>query len=106
MYHPELAKTNVSSIGNPRMDKDHTSLEISIAEMDQQLSRYFNYINTIETLAQKLKVESTTNAMDGKAVPPTLPPSDHCGKLEFQNGVFNGLNNRLESVIEYLQRVI
>lgn len=98
----------VNSIaGNVQAPKESTSLEISIGEMDNQLSRFFNGMNTLDVLAHRLRTpELTPMATDGK-VPQASPiPSDHCGKLEYQNGIFNSLNNRLESVIEYLQKTI
>lgn len=87
----------------PKMEKDPTSLDISLTEMDNQLSRFYNGLNRLDTLSNKLKLTPPAPSDKNENSP---MPSDHCGKFEYQNGIFNGLNNQFEALIETLSRII
>ena len=87
----------------PTMDKEPTSLDISLTEMDNQLSRFYNTLNRLDALSERLK--KAPSALQDESKTPG-PPPDHCGKFEYQNSVFNGLNNQFEALIETLSRII
>lgn len=107
MLHHNLHSAGQVLPSTAQMDKDPSSLDICLGEMDNQVSRFYNATNRLERLAEKLKApDQLPNKIQGPEAPPQNIPQDHCGKFDFQNGTFNHLNSRLEMLVEYLSKAI
>jgi hypothetical protein len=84
--------------------QEDSALDICLNQMDEQLSMFYNRMNTLEQLAERLKAnDAPTN---GNPVPQPAKPSDHCGIFAYHLDTFNHLNIRLEAIVSYLQRAI
>ncbi len=109
MHYPSSNAALAQSYSVPpppiNMDKPATSLDISLNQMDEQLSRFYNYMNELDRLAEVLKANDQGMKTDGPS-PIPAPPKDHCGKLSHYLDTFNHLNNRLEATVGYLGRAI
>lgn len=106
MQHHNLHTAGQVLPSTAQMDKDPSSLEICLGEMDNQLSRFYNVTNRLERLAEKLKAPDSPKLEKGPEPTPPSIPQDHCGKFDYQNRAFNHFNDRLEFIVDYLQKAI
>lgn len=105
MQHHTFASTGQMIAKETQLQKQPSDLDMLLGEMDNQLSRFFNAKNRLEQLAQRLKSPELPDKITTDQPPPPVP-MDHCGKFYFHNGTFNRLNNELESIVEYLQKIV
>jgi hypothetical protein len=80
------------------------SFAVLLGELDNQLSRYYNGLNNLDNLAEKLKSSTPVKSDIAQNQPPL--PGDHLGRLDSLIGVFNHLNNRIEGTNGYLANII
>lgn len=96
-------KDHISSLANESKGKG-PALSNLLGELDGQLSRFYNGMNTLDRLADLLKVTSATGATDLSKN--EVLPVDRMGKLDDLLETFNHLNNRLEATTSYLEEII
>lgn len=89
--------------GKPMIEADPSSLDIITTQFEEQVSRYYNAVNKLDQLAEKLK---STGENQKQNTPVSAPPDDYVGKLNYSMDSFNWLNNRLEATVLYLSKVI
>lgn len=78
-------------------------LDILLSGMDQNLSRFYNAMNTLDSFADRLKPSDQAQMPIG---PAPLPPSNIIGRMERLLSDFNHLNNRLEATNNYLSEIV
>lgn len=89
-------------MSQPMQTADPT-LDNLLGEMNKQLSRYYNGLNTLDQFSDRLKTSPLTATQGGQE---TVAPSDIFGKLDSMLQTFNYLNNRLEGTNGYMGEII
>jgi|SRR6185369_3422066 len=109
MYQQSLQQIAMTHAQNfppqPTPIKEESALDINLNQLDDQVSRFYNGMNELDRLAERLMSDQKNPEPAPNGVKPA-PSSDHIGKLRESINTFDHLNNRLCATIAYLQRII
>lgn len=95
MYSEKASMPSTSEIKKP-------DLEVTVNLIEGELSRYWNGLNELEALVDKLRLPDEPTPPESQ-IPDGI---DYLTKLSSQIAQFNRSNRKLESILEILRKVL